>query len=115
MKRELTCICCPLGCQITVMLNGKQIESISGNTCKRGAEYAENECVNPLRAVTSTVMTNKGIPLPVKTDRAIPKGKIFECMKIINGAKVDTPVKIGDIIIKDVFGSNIVAAANMDI
>lgn len=114
MKRELTCICCPMGCKITAELNGGQIVSISGNTCKRGEEYAKNECTNPLRTVTSTVMTKNGVPLPVKTDRAIPKDKIFECMKIINGATAVTPVKTGDVIVKDVFGGNIVATADMN-
>lgn len=113
MKKELTCICCPIGCRLSVILDGKQIESISGNTCKRGEEYAKSECTNPLRTVTSTVMTAKGIPLPVNTDRAIPKDKIFECMKIINSTVVNTPVKIGEILVKDVFGSNIVATANI--
>lgn len=114
MKRVLTCICCPMGCKITAELNGKKIVSISGNTCKRGEEYAKNECINPLRTVTSTVMTKNGVPLPVKTDRAIPKDKIFECMKFINGAIAYTPVKTGDVIVKDVFGSNIVATADMN-
>ena len=114
MKKELTCICCPMGCRITAELNDKQIHSISGNTCKRGEEYAKNECVNPLRTVTSTVMTENGTPLPIKTSKAIPKDKIFECMKIINGVKAHTPIKIGDIIVKDVFGSNIVASADMN-
>lgn len=102
-----------MGCSITVEMNRKQIVSISGNTCKHGEEYARNECIAPLRMVTSTVMTAKGIPLPVKTDRAIPKDKIFECMKIINGITVDIPVKTGDVILKQIFGSNIIATADM--
>ena len=40
MEKHLTCICCPLGCRITVLLDGNEIANISGNTCKRGEEYA---------------------------------------------------------------------------
>ena len=114
MKRELTCICCPLGCRIEAELDGKKIISIKGNTCKRGAEYAESECINPVRVVTSTVMTQNGTPVPVKTDRPIPKEKIFDCMKIINNTVISAPAKIGDIVCRDVFGSNIIVTAETE-
>ena len=45
MTRELTCIVCPLGCQLNVQLEDKRVISVSGNGCKRGKEYAENECI----------------------------------------------------------------------
>lgn len=114
MKRELTCICCPLGCGLIVELEGNTVRAVSGNTCVHGREYAENECTNPVRIVTSTVMTRKGIPVSVKTDKAISKGKMAECMKIINGIVVQTPIHIGDVVAKDVFGSNIIATGTME-
>lgn len=112
MKRELTCIVCPLGCSISVTLEHDKIIDISGNTCPRGAEYAKNECTNPTRMVTSTILSDSGIPVPVKTDRPIPKDKIFDCMKIINQSRLTFPVKIGDIAIRNVFGANIVVCQN---
>lgn len=111
MKRELTCICCPLGCLLTVELDGSNILAISGYTCKRGKEYAETECTNPVRVVTSTVMNENGKPIPVKTDRAIAKEHIFDCMKILNGTVITKPVKIGDVVLSDVFGSNIIVTS----
>lgn len=39
-KRELVCIGCPLGCPLTVELDGDEVVSVSGNTCKRGDVYA---------------------------------------------------------------------------
>lgn len=111
MKRELTCICCPLGCDLEVELDGKNIVSITGYTCPRGKAYAESECTNPVRVVTSTVMSESGVPIPVKTDRPIAKEEMFECMRKINGAVVKTPVKIGDVLIENVCGSNIIATA----
>ena len=113
MKRQLTCIICPAGCSLEVELNGKEIVSVTGNTCKRGEKYAFDECTNPIRSVTSTVLSDKG-PVPCKTDTAIPKEKIFECMEIINKARIKAPVKVGDVLIKDVFGSNIVATKNVE-
>ena len=34
--RELTCINCPLGCQLTVTIDGANV-NVTGNTCPRGA------------------------------------------------------------------------------
>lgn len=114
MKKHLTCIVCPMGCDITVTMENENIIGISGNTCPRGAEYAKNECTNPQRTVTSTIMCENGKIVPVKTSKPIPKDKIFDCMKIINSTVLKTPLKIGDIAVHDVFGADITVTANMN-
>jgi len=112
--RDLICIGCPLGCQMEVEMEMEagEILSVAGNTCPRGAEYAKNECTNPQRTVTSTVRCENGGLVSVKTDRPIPKEKMSECMQLINKAVAKLPVSIGDVILSDVFGSNIVATQN---
>ncbi len=112
MEKKLTCIVCPLGCELCVELGDKTVKAVSGNTCPRGKKYAESEITNPMRTVTSTVRCADGSILPVKTDREIPKGKITECMGIINNTVARLPICVGDVIIKDVFGANIVATQN---
>lgn len=109
MKRQLTCIVCPMGCTMEIELEDKNVISVSGNTCPRGEKYAREECTNPMRTITSTVKCEDGTLLSVKTDRTIPKDKMFECMKIINSVITPLPVSVGDVIIKDVFGANVVA------
>ena len=111
-KREMTCIICPMGCPVTVEMRGEEIASIRGNTCKRGAAYAEAEVRHPERTVTSTMRCENGGILSVKTDRPIPKAKIMDCMSLINAHTVKLPVSIGDIPLSDVFGSNVVATEN---
>lgn len=112
MERKLTCIICPLGCQLTALLDGAVVTAVEGNTCPKGKEYAVNECTNPQRTVTSTVRCADGSLVSVKTDRPIPKDKVAECMKRINQAVATLPIAIGDVIIDDVFGSKIVATQN---
>ena len=112
MKRTLTCIVCPLGCSLEVELEGDKVLSVSGNSCTRGRTYAESECIAPMRTVTSTVRCADGTPVAVKTDRPIPKDKVKDCMKIINSALAPLPIRIGDVIIENVFGCNIVATQN---
>ena len=80
-KRELICIGCPLGCPVTVTMD-KETITVTGNTCKRGEDYAKKEVTNPTRIVTSSVRVNGGelAMVSVKTKEDIPKGKIFDCM-----------------------------------
>ncbi len=113
MKRELTCIVCPVGCNLMAEIEDGKVVSVSGNTCPRGKVYAETECVAPMRTITTTVRCQNGEILSLKTDRPIPKDKIFEAMKIINKVHPVLPISVGDVIIKDVFGSNVVAVKNM--
>lgn len=112
MKRELTCIVCPIGCSLMVEFGNGEVKSVSGNTCPRGEVYAKNECTNPQRTVTSTVRCKDGSMVSVKTEGTIPKEKINECMELINSLTPDLPVRIGDVLTENVFGTNIVATQN---
>lgn len=114
MERKLTCIICPIGCELYVNVADTENISVSGNTCPRGKKYAIEECTAPKRTVTSTIRCDNGSVIAVKTDRTIPKEKMSECMKIINNAVAHLPIAIGDIIIKDVFGANVVATQNKE-
>lgn len=113
MEKVLNCIVCPLGCRINVKIEDGKVESVSGNTCPRGEEYARTECTNPMRVVTSTVRCSDGRLVAVKTDKAIPKNKVSDCMRIINELHPVLPISIGDVINEDVFGSRIVATSNL--
>ncbi|MBO4456841.1 MAG: DUF1667 domain-containing protein [Butyrivibrio sp.] len=118
-KRELTCIGCPMGCFLTVMLENGEAVSVEGNTCQKGDIYARKEVVNPTRIVTSTVKLEGSdrSRVSVKTSTDIPKSKIFDVMKEINEAIAKAPVSIGDVIIKNVAGtgSDIIATGNGDL
>lgn len=109
MIRNLTCIACPLGCNLTVTLEGKEVLSVEGNTCPRGKEYAITECVSPVRTVTTTMMCENGELVSVKTKAPIPKDKIFDAMAEINKTVAKLPISVGDVLIDDLFGSSVVA------
>lgn len=116
-KKELICIGCPLGCMVTVETDGEEIISVKGNTCKRGEDYARKEVTNPTRIVTSTVMAEGGHldMVSVKTGSDIPKGKIFDCVKALKGIRVQAPVHIGDVIVKNVAGTGVDVVATKEI
>lgn len=79
MEKEMVCIGCPMGCNLKITLSedGK-IQSVTGNTCKRGETYAENECTNPQRTLTTSLRCEDGDMISVKTDRTIPKDKVLD-------------------------------------
>ena len=116
MKRKLTCIVCPKGCELSVELSGKEIIKVEGHTCKRGLAYAESECISPVRTVTTTVRIEGGGVLPVKTDKAIPKELMFDLMKEVNTITVPRSVRIGDVIVKNILntGADLIATANIN-
>ena len=109
MNRQITCIVCPRGCILTAEL-GDEIK-VTGNACPRGEQHAIGECTNPVRSVTSSVRISnrEDTMVSVKSADPVPKGKMFEIMEMIRTASVEAPVKIGDVVLGDVFGAQIVA------
>ena len=110
---ELICIICPRGCHLTV----DDELNVSGNTCPRGAVYAKQELTHPTRTLTSTVRVVSKLEtmLPVKSNKPLPKEKIFEAMEVINKTCVKAPIKIGDVVIKNIFGLDVDIVATKNI
>ncbi|MDO5455792.1 MAG: DUF1667 domain-containing protein [Eubacteriales bacterium] len=108
-KKNLTCIGCPMGCQITVEVEGEEVLSVKGNSCAIGDKYARQEVTHPERTVTSTVIVVGGAKerTSVKTKGNIPKDKIFECMEEINKVRAQAPLKIGDVVVPNVCGTGV--------
>ncbi len=115
--KELTCIVCPMGCTLKVTMEGKKVLSVSGNSCPRGAKYAETEMTAPTRVLTSTVRVNGGqISLcPVRTKGAIPKESLFDAMKEVNRIKLTAPVHIGEVVLENIAGSGVDLIATREI
>ena len=115
--KNLTCINCPMGCALTVEMNGNEVINVTGNTCIRGDAYARKELTDPTRIVTSTVRVvgGKSDMVSVKTREDIPKGKIFECVKELKDVQIQAPVHIGDIVAANIAdtGIDVVATRNI--
>ena len=115
--REMICICCPMGCRLTVEKTADGY-SVTGNTCPRGAKYAHQEFINPMRTVTSSVFVSGGKlnMCSVKTANVIPKSMIPQALKAIRACRIEAPVAIGDVVIKDICstGVDLVATRNVD-
>lgn len=113
--KELICIMCPKGCHLKV--DEENGYKVSGNACEKGAEYGKEELIDPRRVITSTVKVTGGLyaRCPVKTLEPIPKGLIFEAMKLLDDIELKAPVHVGDIVIADICGTGIPFVAARDL
>jgi CxxC motif-containing protein len=113
MLRKLTCIECPVGCQLEIDEEGGRVISLTGNKCEKGEVYAKQEIENPLRVLTTTILAEGVEPklVPVRTSKPIPKARLLEAMAIISRARLTHPVKVNDVVIKDLLslGADLVA------
>ena len=115
MKRNLTCIICPRGCDLTAEITESGV-TVTGNACPKGEEYAINECTNPVRTVTATVrVANRADTMvSVKTETPVAKGRMMEVMELLRSITVNAPIAIGDVVIEDACGSRIVVTKNIE-
>ena len=115
-NKRLTCIVCPIGCSLEAELEDGRVRRVTGQSCKRGVDYAVSECTNPTRTLTTTAKVESGrYPLvPVRSEKPLPRALLRECMKIINGLQLAAPVVIGDVVVENILdtGINIIATGN---
>lgn len=102
--KKLVCIECPRGCELTAFVDEGRVTEVTGNFCVKGKKYAEEECTEPRRVVTSTVRALSGKMLPVKTAGAVRKEKIAEVMRRISRVRPALPVTLGDILDNNIDG-----------
>jgi len=109
MKRNLTCIICPRGCALEAEITGDTVH-VTGNSCPNGEKYAVSECLHPVRTVTATVRVanRRDTMVSVKTQSPVPKEHMMDVMALLRKTQVSAPLSIGDVILRDVFGTDIV-------
>ena len=111
--KSLVCITCPKGCRIMVSPTGE----ITGNSCKRGLEYAQQELSAPQRTITSSVKLKGSLDAnrcPVRTSGPIPKGKIADLANYLKTLEVSAPIAVGDIIVPNVLDLGVDLIATYD-
>jgi CxxC motif-containing protein len=113
--KEVICICCPKGCHLKV--DEENGYKVTGNGCQNGANYGKEELTHPTRILTSTIRAEGGMHArcSVKTVTGVPKEKMFDVMAALDSVVVKAPVKIGQVVLKDVCGTgvDVVATRNL--
>ena len=120
---QFNCTTCPSECLLTVEVerdaNGSvvKVRSVTGNNCPRGDKFAHQELTCPMRVLTTTVAVSGDDEalLPVRTAEAIPLALHAQAMDLIRGLVVNAPIRMGDVVLDDLLGTNIDLVASMDI
>ena len=114
---RFTCIICPTGCSITVDEPATGPLQITGATCKRGKEYAEQEYREPKRMLITTMRIDGGVlpVLPVRSTQALPKQRIFEAVQTVSQMTVRAPIKMGTVVVPNLLnlGVDVIASRDM--
>lgn len=120
---QFNCTTCPSECLLNVEVERDakgavvEVRSVTGNSCPRGDKFAHQELTCPMRVLTTTVAVSGGDEalLPVRTTEAIPLALHAQAMDLIRGLVVKAPIRMGDIVLEDLLGTNIDLIASMDI
>jgi len=115
--QNLTCIECPKSCSLVVDTENNRVLKVSGNLCPKGEAYAKSEVENPLRLFTATILA-EGLALkmiPVRTDKAIPKSRIPEAAEAVKSFRINFPVKVGMVVVKDFLGLGVNIVVTRDV
>lgn len=118
MKKEsFTCIGCPIGCTLEVTMYDLENIVVEGNLCAIGDRYGKKEIVSPVRMVTSTVFVDGGQDhlVPLKTDKEINKSLMVDLARALKDVRVTAPVHIGDVVVKNILGSDVNMIATSEV
>lgn len=121
--QQFNCTTCPSECLLTVEVKRgadgavMEVRSVTGNNCPRGDTFAHQELTCPMRVLTTTVAVSGGDEalLPVRTAEAIPLELHAQAMNLIRGVVVEAPIRMGDVVLEDLLGTNIDLVASMNI
>ncbi|MCH8102713.1 MAG: DUF1667 domain-containing protein [Chloroflexi bacterium] len=120
MNSTIICIVCPVSCPVDVEWTREGgVSGIKNHLCRLALDYVKSELFDPRRLLTTSMPVDGGDwPLvSVKTDPPIPKHMMLEAMDEIIGKRVKAPIKVGDVLMKDLLGtgSNVIATRNVKI
>jgi len=117
VDEKVICVTCPKGCTLWVKREGKTVLSVSGNGCKRGLNYVEQELTDPRRMVASSVRLRGGLHplLPVYTSAAFPKPRIPELLSLLRKVEVTAPISLDQVIVENVLDTGINIHASREI
>jgi CxxC motif-containing protein len=112
MSERLTCVLCPIGCQIEADRRGDDLE-VRGNECPKGVDFAVQEILHPMRNLSASVPLKGAASrmVSVRLSVPVPRDKIFPILALIAELRPEAPVRRGEVLIADVLdtGADVIA------
>jgi len=106
MTDRLTCILCPVGCELEVERAGDDLE-VRGNQCEKGISFAEEEILHPMRNLATSIPLRGTASqmVSVRLNGPVPRDKIFPILAEIAGLRPEPPIRRGKVLIPNVLGT----------
>lgn len=104
---RLTCVLCPVGCELEVERDATGEVLVLGNQCEKGVPFAVEEVLHPKRNLATSVPV-KGTAarmVSVRLSRPVAREMIFPILAEISKLRPEAPVGRGQVLIADVLGT----------
>lgn len=117
MQDKLTCIMCPLGCEMEVTVTGTEVD-VRGNKCIKGVEFAREEMLDPRRNLATSVPIEGRLfkMLSVRLSQRVSRELLLPIIGEIAKLRPVPPVQRGAVLIENVLnsGANVIATRSVD-
>jgi len=109
MTERLTCVLCPIGCELEVGRAAGERLDVRGNQCDKGLDFADEEILRPKRNLATSVplagTTSRMVS--VRLSGPVPRDMIFPILEAIAGLRPEPPVARGQVLIPNVLGTGV--------
>lgn len=104
---RLTCVLCPVGCELEIGKGPAGEIRVQGNQCDKGIPFATDEVLHPMRnlATSIPVRGTEARMVSVRLSRPVPRESLFPILAEIGKLRPEAPVRRGQVLIADVLGS----------
>ncbi|MBD3352558.1 MAG: DUF1667 domain-containing protein [Candidatus Lokiarchaeota archaeon] len=117
-SKDFVCVICPNSCRLHVEVGPTGEVDVQGYQCKRGFEYGIQEFLQPIRMLITTMKIENGVlpVIPVRSNKEVPRERIFDAIEVVNQTVAQAPVKMGDILVDNLLdlGIHVIASRDME-
>jgi CxxC motif-containing protein len=106
---RLTCVLCPVGCELEVERDAAGGLGVRGNQCEKGIPFAEEEVLHPQRNLATSVPIRGTAAkmVSVRLSGPVPREMLFPILAEIARLRPEAPIRRGQVLIANVLGSGV--------
>ena len=106
---HLTCVLCPVGCELEVRKDEAGELEVRGTQCDKGVPFALEEILHPRRNLATSVpiMGTVSKLVSVRLSGPVPREMIFPILAESARLRPEAPVSRGQVLIADVLGTGV--------
>jgi CxxC motif-containing protein len=105
----LTCVLCPVGCELEVRKDEAGELDVQGNQCDKGIPFAVEEILHTKRNLATSVPVwgTAATMVSVRLSDCVPREMVFPILAEIAKLRPEVPVRRGQVLITNVLGTGV--------